>query len=417
MPSIAAGRAPIVAALDVSGRPDRLLRAGLWIVTAVVVVLAARDLLSGYPIGVDVEIPLRAAARWIDGGQPYLAASFQAPIGPDLPFLYPPFVLPVIAPLTRLPGGLVILGWLALALAVATWTCRRLAVPWRWVPLILLWPPFLEGLLGGNIQILLFATFVGLLFGPPRPGAAFHPVERAPGRDARPAWVDGLLSVANAAIKPSQAHPWLLVLRQRPGAAVLGAAIVGSCVAASLAVTGPTAWLDWLTQLGRASDPAWIYGGAGLARGLPASVGLALGATTMIAAAVLPRGRGAAWLGILMIVGSPSLRMFGLLTLLPAMLVVRREVALVAAMSIASYTLVGLWLGVAVVSGALAAGSRWPAWIESPRFEGGRSSARAEDVAPNDAPRAGAQTAQAARDPTVGEPTGVPGPGSSSGRS
>lgn len=338
--------------------------------TGIVVLLAVRDLLAGYPIGVDVEIPLRAARRWLDGGQPYLAASFQAPVGPDLPFLYPPFVLPVLAPLARLPGGLVVAGWLAVGVAVAAWTCRRLAIPWRWVPLVLLWPPFLEGLLGGNVQIVLFAAFVGLLFEGPPVDAAFHPVERAAGADVRPAWVEGLLAVVNGAIKPSQAHPWILILRRRPPAALLGLAIVGVVAVGSLALTGPTPWLDWLAQLGRASDPAWVYGGAGLARGLPASAGLLLLVGTMIAAVFLPSRRAAAWLGILMIVGSPSLRMFGVLTLLPAMLVVRREVALVAALCIASYTLLGLWLGVALVSAALAAAARWPAWLEPGPLDG-----------------------------------------------
>lgn len=343
--------------------PDRLLRCGLWILTGIVVVLAVKDLLVGYPVGVDVEIPLRAARRWLDGGQPYLAASFQAPVGPDLPFLYPPFVLPVIAPLARLPGGLVVAAWLAVGVAVAIWTCRRLAIPWPWVPFVLLWPPFLEGLLGGNVQVILFAAFVGLLFKPPA-GAGFHPLERVPGEAARPALVDGLLAVVNGAVKPSQAHPWMLVLRRRPAAAVLGLAILGVVVILSLALTGSALWLDWLAQLGRAADPAWILGGAGLVRGLPAGAGLVLALGTMVAAFFLPRHRAAAWLGILMIVGSPSLRMFGVLTLLPAMLTVRRELALVAALCIASYTLVGLWLGVALVSGALAAGERWPACLE-----------------------------------------------------
>ncbi|MEO8228251.1 MAG: glycosyltransferase family 87 protein [Chloroflexota bacterium] len=363
MPPTMAGRSPVAGALDASGMPDRLLRCGLWILTGIAVVLAVKDLLVGYPVGVDVEIPLRAARRWLDGGQPYLAASFQAPVGPDLPFLYPPFVLPVIAPLARLPAGLVVAAWLAVGVAVAIWTCRRLAIPWPWVPFVLLWPPFLEGLLGGNVQVILFAAFVGLLFKPPA-RAGFHPLERVPGEDARPAWVDGLLAVVNGAVKPSQAHPWILLVRRRPGAALLGLTTLGVTMILSLALTGPALWLDWLSQLGRAADPAWILGGAGLARGLPAGAGLALALGTMVATFFLPRHRAAAWLGILMIVGSPSLRMFGVLTLLPAMLTVRRELALVAALCIASYTLVGLWLGVALVSGALAAGERWPAWLE-----------------------------------------------------
>ena len=368
MPSDASLTGRSVDALTPGSRPDRLLRAGLWILTGIVVVLAVRDLLAGYPIAVDIQIPLRAADRWLSGGQPYLASSFEAPVGPDLPFLYPPFLLPVIAVLTFLPETAVVAAWLLLLLGTAVWTCRRLAVPWLWVPAVLLWPPFLEALLGGNIQILLFGAFVALLFGRPDPGAGgpFHPSERRLDGNERPAWLDGLLAVANPAIKPSQAQPWVLLLRRRPRAALTGALLVGVAVLATLPLTGLAAWSDWIAQLGRASDPNWIYGGAGLAHGLPAIVGLGLAAATTVAAYFLPVRFAAAWLGILMIVGNPSLRMFGLLTLLPGMLVVRREVALLAALCVASYTLPGLWLGVVLVGFALAEGLRRPIWLEPP---------------------------------------------------
>ncbi len=356
------GRA--VNALTFGSRPDRLLRAVLWLITGIVVAVAVRDLLTGYPVAVDIQIPLRAATRWLAGGQPYLASSFQAPVGSDLPFLYPPFLLPVIAVLTFLPETLVVVSWLALLLAVATWTCRRLAVPWIWLPGVLLWPPFFEALLGGNVQILLFAALVGLMFGRADPQTPFQPIERRLDQADRPAWLDGLLAVANPAIKPSQAQPWIALLRRRPRAAIVGALLMVAAVVVTLPLTGVEAWSDWLAQLGRASDPGWIYGGSGLAHGLPAWVGLGLAAATTVAAYFLPLRFAAAWLGILMIVGNPSLRMFGLLTLLPGMLVVRREIALVAALCVASYTLQGLWLGVLLVTVALARGTRQPVWLE-----------------------------------------------------
>ncbi len=364
MPPTASAQTPLAKAFDPTARPDRLLRAGLWVLTGIVVGLAVHDLLAGYPIAVDIQIPLRATSRWLAGGQPYLASSFLAPVGPDLPFLYPPFLLPVIAVLTFLPETVVVAAWLALLVGAAAGPCRRLAVPWVWVPAVLLWPPFFEALLGGNVQILLFAAFIGLMYGRPDRDTPFHPLERQIGGTDRPVWLDGLLAVVNPAIKPSQAQPWVLLLRRRPRAALAGALIVGVAVLATLPLTGISAWFDWLAQLGRASDPSWIYGGAGLARGLSAIAGLVLATTTTVAAFLLPRRSGAAWLGILMIVGSPSLRMFGLLTLLPGMLTVRREVALLAALCIASYTLAGLWLGVLLVSVALGLGTRRPAWLE-----------------------------------------------------
>jgi hypothetical protein len=350
--------------LDPAGRSDRLLRAGLWILTGVVVGKAVIDLLAGYPIGVDIEIPLRATDRWLAGGQPYLAASFQAPVGPDLPFLYPPFVLPVLAPLTWLPRALAVGGWIGAGFGLAAWTCRRLAIPWPWVPFVLLWPPFFEALIGGNVQILLFAAFVALVYDRSPIERLFHPTERDLGQSRRPVWADGLLAIANGVIKPTQAQPWLATVRRRPAAALAGALIAVAVALATLPLTGPSLWSDWLSQLGRAADPDWAYRGAGLAAGLPAGVGLGLSAVTMGLALVLPRRFGGPWLGILMIVGNPSLRMFGLLMLLPAMFAVRREVALVGALFVASYTLPGLWLGVLVVALALARGMTHPAWLE-----------------------------------------------------
>lgn len=358
-------RGRLVALAQGSG-PDRLLRAALWVMAGIVVAVSTRDLLAGYPLGVDIEIPLRAASRWLDGGQPYLASSFSAPVGPDLPFLYPPFVLPFFAALSLLPRALVVVGWLGLGLGAAIWTCRRLAIPARWVPVVLLWPPFLEALLGGNVQLLLFACFVGLLYASSRATTPFQPVERDPAAAGRSAWADGFLGIANGALKPSQAQPWVWLARRRPAAALAGLVLLGAVVAITLPITGIAVWSDWLAQLGRASDPGWAYGGAGIAHGLPAIVGLGLTALTMVGAAFVPRRFAAAWLGLLMIVGNPSLRMFGLLTLLPGMLVVRREVALVAAICVASYTLPGLWLGVALVALFLAVGAVRPILLEAP---------------------------------------------------
>lgn len=158
----------LIGLIAVGSTSDRILRAVLWLLLAVVTAIAWHDVLARYAVGIDVEIPLRAAQRWIDGGQPYRPESFLAPPGPDLPFLYPPFVLPFIAPLLAVPRWLIAIGWAGIELAVAAWSCRRLAIPWRWVPFVLCWPPFAEGLLGGNIQVVLFGAFVGLLFG--RPG-------------------------------------------------------------------------------------------------------------------------------------------------------------------------------------------------------------------------------------------------------
>ena len=85
----------------------------------------------------------------------------------------------------------------------------------------------------------------------------------------------------------------------------------------------------------------------------------------MFAVFVVPTHRAGAWVGLLTVIGSPSLRVFGLLFLLPAMLTIRREISLVAALLVATYSLEGWWLAIAIVGGALVASERW-AWVREP---------------------------------------------------
>ena len=343
---------------------DRLLRAGLLALVALLTSVAVNNLLRHYPWGVDVQIPLRAAQRWVQGDRPYLPESFRAGVGYDLPFLYPPFVLPFLVPLLALPRLALAAGWFALEVAIGAWTCRRLAIPWRWVPLVLLWPPFAEGLLGGNVQIVLFGAFVGLLFAPASAQGSWHPLDWDPADDRRPALMTGLLGVVNGALKVTQAHPWVLLLRRRPRAALLGAGAVVLILLVTLPLTGSQLWFDWLAQLNRANDPNWPLVGASFTQYLPRPLAIGVTVMTIGLAFVVPRRYAGAWLGILMIVGSPSLRIFGLLFLLPGMLVIRRELALLAAFLVTTYMISGIWLAVVLVAGSLALGLRYPALLE-----------------------------------------------------
>ena len=89
-------------------------------------------------------------------------------------------------------------------------------------------------------------------------------------------------------------------------------------------------------------------------------VGLAVVAVTTALCLVVPVARLGAWTGILTVVGAPSLRIFGVLFAVPAMLTIRREMALLAAAAIATYTLEGLWLGLLLILGTLLAAERYP---------------------------------------------------------
>jgi hypothetical protein len=72
-------------------------------------------------------------------------------------------------------------------------------------------------------------------------------------------------------------------------------------------------------------------------------------------------------IGVAAVVGAPSLHVFGLVFLLPALLVVRREIAIVAAALIAVATLATIWAGIAMVAAALLGGRRYPWLLEQPR--------------------------------------------------
>ncbi len=333
----------------VTGNP---LAAVLSLILAVLVADDVYRLLTEYPIGVDLEIPLRAAERWLAGSGPYPAAAFQASSGPDLPFLYPPFGLPFVAPLTLLPRTLVFIPWMLTLVIVAYVSARGLGFGPLVSALILFWPPYAEALVGGNIQILLFAAFVMVMF---RDGRQLDP------RDCvRPAIVDGVLSAFAGALKVSQVHAWLYVLRRRPSAALLGLGVFGVIALITLPLVGTGVWFDWLSQAGRSGDPTWIYIGAPVSTFVGQPLALILSVISIALVFVVPPRHAAAWIGILSLVGAPSLHMFALLFLLPAMRLVRLEIALVAAILISTYVGAYIWIAVLVVSWALLAMGRWP---------------------------------------------------------
>jgi Glycosyltransferase family 87 len=355
----------------VRGTPaNMLLRATLALAVGASVVSTFTGFLRSYPIAVDLQIPLRAAERWIHGGQPYMASSFQVTSGPGQPFLYPPFVLPVVAPFAALPEPAVTVAWAAICLVVATWTCDRLGLPaWAW-PFVLAWPPYAQALLGLNVQVLLFAAFVALFYDRPRatPAPSEPPAtplrEHDPELSSRPPLVDGALGVVVALLKTSQVHPWIYLLRTRPRAALLGAGAAVLLVAATLPLTGVRAWLDWLVQARHAAQPGLDVGGISLIHFLPFPLGIVVGAGTVLLLLAVPPRNAGAWVGLLTVVGSPDLHFFGLLFALPAMLTVRREIGLVAALAISFYETGGAWIGIGVVAIGLLL-SRWrPALLE-----------------------------------------------------
>ena len=338
---------------------------GLAAIYLVLALAALKNHLIGiYPLGVDLQIPLRAAERWIAGGEVYQASAFTAPPGASQPFLYPPYVLPFVSLLLGLPRFPLLVVWFGVCLLSALFTLRRLAFPIAWWPFVLIWPPFAEGIIAGNVQVPMFACFVALFWRPSRAGP-FLPDERDVADPNESPSRLGLLAGAIGALKVSQLQPWLILVRHRWQAALIAVAAGLLLVAATLPITGITLWADWLAQLRRATDTTWDLGGIALTRFTPPGVGLAVTIVTLLAVLALPsRGRVGAWVGVLSVLGTPSLHPFGLLFLIPAMLIIRRELALLGALLITTYTYEGSWAGIVVVSVAFIGTLRWPALLE-----------------------------------------------------
>jgi hypothetical protein len=312
-----------------------------------------------FPAGIDFEIPMRAAAHWSSGAPVYPASAMLVQGGPDLPYFYPPFLLPLLAPIAALPRPTVTGLWLIVCLLTAIWTCRRLAIPWVAVPFVLAWPPFAEGLITGNSQILTFAAFVAFLYEPV--AGEVRPRELRPARDA----LNGVLAAAVGALKATQMLPVVYLARRRFRAAVIGVAALGLVAAAMLPWTGLSIYGDWLAQLERAADPNWTIGGVAIGHLLHIP-DLALAAAG-IAIALAARGRDAgAWLGIALLIATPSVHGYTFLFLLPGLLTIRRDYAIMlSTLFLGVYHGVAWWIAFVMVVYLLLASTRWT-WLRRP---------------------------------------------------
>jgi hypothetical protein len=124
----------------------------------------------------------------------------------------------------------------------------------------------------------------------------------------------------------------------------------------------------------------------------------------MVAAAIavlatfLVKGRDAgAWVGIALLVAAPSIHGYGMLFLLPALLILRRDLAIVLAIAVATYNPDLWWISIATAGVALGASYRFPALRNGPN----RGAADDPRVAADD-PRVAADDPRvAADDPRV----------------
>jgi hypothetical protein len=176
---------------------------------------------------------------------------------------------------------------------------------------------------------------------------------------------DGFLAAVTIVVKVAQVHPIANLLRHRPWSALLAVLLMGGIAVLTLPILGIEPWTDWIAHVQKAGDPAWKPIGTPLSTLIPREVALVVTALSVAGALLVGGRRRGAWIGLLMLVGAPSLHMFALVYLLPALLLVRREVALIAAILVATYLNVGVWAAIALTAWALIASTRF-AWLEEP---------------------------------------------------
>ena len=256
----------------------------------------------------DLNVYLGSAARWLDGGQPYMTAAVSSwPSGPRNDFfLYPPPLLPVFGLLSRLPDAPVAVGFTAGAVACAYKAYRWLGLSRAYSLALLTFPPVMIGFESGNIASLTFLLFAVAV----KSGGTLI--------------VDGLFKVQAGV-------PALWLIRQRRWRGVLaGTAVVLVIVLVTLPIVGLDSWRAWWDGLGyRAASQAEVPAlyGYSYAKVLPGIAYSAL-CVAFVGLALLFRGRpGLAALGLASVFASPALWPHGFVFALPAVLMLESGAA------------------------------------------------------------------------------------------
>jgi len=264
----------------------------------------------------DLGIYLRAGQHFVEGSPVYMQTplAVQPQDRTGYPFLYPPCTLPLFGALALLPVPLAQAIWAGGSLALGLLALRLIGLPGRWLAPVLLWPPFFQGLWVGNVALPALLLY-GL--GP---------------------WLGAGL-VLGAVIKSYTGIAALWLIRERRWAqALAGGAIAALAVAATVPLTGPGAWADWLNglQVYQASQRLLpgLYG-FGLPRYVPIAVYAALAAAVVLVAFRAQGRESLARFGTATVVASPSLFGHGLLMAVPSLLSLRAP---------------WLWLGVGFLS-------------------------------------------------------------------
>jgi hypothetical protein len=252
----------------------------------------------------DFGIYLRAGHDFIDGHPVYVMGSVADYLrDPTLyPFVYPPAAIPFFAGFAVLPAVVAKALWIGLCLGVSVAAIRIIGVRWRWLPVVLLWTPFVQGIYVGNVAVLGFAFFamapaVGALF-------AIPPV-----------------------FKLQLGIPGLWLIRERRWRDLAAAIALGlALILVTLPFVGLNSWHVWFTQLSDFSNQVQQNRGMmgiALTFWLGSLLAGAIGVAVVVAALTRRSGDGLSALGVASIAVSPTLYALGATMALPALLRLR----------------------------------------------------------------------------------------------
>lgn len=112
--------------------------------------------LSPGSVGFDARLYHLAAQAWLSGGNPWEATLYWSSEHPAIAFAGPPPTLLPFVVLGWLPTDIVVLAVALAAGACALWILRRLRLPLWWM----LFPPIIQGIWVGNLNIFVVALLV-----------------------------------------------------------------------------------------------------------------------------------------------------------------------------------------------------------------------------------------------------------------
>jgi hypothetical protein len=248
----------------------------------------------------DIHLYLGAGATALSGASPYLTAPVTSVANPDkLPFVYPPFTIPLFELLASLPQPIADGIWVGGSVAAVIAAFWLLGIRGRWLVVLLAWPAPAVGIAVGNVASYTFLLFVlGFRF-----GAAI---------------------ILSGAFKVQSVIPTLWLIRQRRWREiVIGIAILAVAALVSIPIVGLQTWSDWPNGLRFFQESLHSFAGIeglSLARRFGPTLVLVI-TIVAVGLALLGHGRnGLARFGLASIVGSPTLYLHGLSPLLPGAL-------------------------------------------------------------------------------------------------